>query len=214
MSETPEGARRGAGLRDFPSRQEERNFSPAIFSQASFLLRPRSSSCLPGARRGRAGAAPGTLSDPICFPFCRVRGSTGRCDPYFFGGGARRWVKSHRVGEFWVQMLRKAPKKLFSELKTRGCSSLPPPTAWGPISGGFWGMISLLCTPGGEVERGRPKTEHFGVVLGLFSHLLSPSGCSIRAGGSPCVTLQRLPGWPCPQGMLSTHSCSSHPSFR
>lgn len=75
-------------------------------------------------------------------------------------------------------------------------------------------MISLLCTPGGEVERGRPKTERFGVVLGLFSHLLGPSGCSIRAGGSPRVTLQRLPGWPCPQGMLSTRSCSSHPSFR
>lgn len=75
-------------------------------------------------------------------------------------------------------------------------------------------MISLLCTPGGQVERGRPKTERFGVVLGLFSHLLGPSGCSIRAGGSPPVTLQRLPGWPCPQGMLSTRSCSSHPSFR
>lgn len=48
-------------------------------------------------------------------------------------------------------------------------------------------MISLLCTPGGQVERGRPKTERFGVVLGLFSHLLSASGCSIRAGGSPRV---------------------------
>lgn len=95
VSETPERARRGAGLRppgrDFPSRQEERNFSPAIFSQASFLLRPRSSSCLPGARRGRQRSP----LRPNLLPFCRAGGSTGGCDPYFFlGGGASCWVKS------------------------------------------------------------------------------------------------------------------------
>lgn len=41
------------------------------------------------------------------------------------------------------------------------------------------------------------------------------SGWGLSSRPQRCfVTLQRLPGWPCPQRMLSTRSCCSHPSFR